>query len=250
MKKVTKLLTFASLVASTSLFALSAEARNEYIENAIKERPELSSFYEGLVNTGVINEMNSGVPYTIFAPTNDALAELSSEKYPCLYSEQCREEAADILRNHIVPGEVNFSSPGEKGAFSIDKTLLRLGEPRKGDYTVDGHNVVGQSQLAGGVIYEIDGVLADAKELSAVSQLKVIAAPVVPTAPGVEQRVTKQIYYSPDGRQDGISETVTTTTTTRSEPMQAPAAGTTYMAPAVPVPQPVIVPVPTQQPQY
>lgn len=252
MKKGIKLLTFASLAASTSLFALTAEARNEYIENAIKSRPELSSFYEGLVNTGVINELNSGVPYTIFAPTDEALAELSSEKYPCLYSEQCREEAANILRNHIVPQEVNFNSPGEKGVFSIDKNLIRLGQPRKGNYTADGFNIVGQHQLAGGVIYEIDGVIADARELSAVSQLKYISAPAVPAAPAVEQRVTKQIYYSPDGRQDGISETVTTTTTTTTpEPMQTPAAGT-YMStpPAVPVPQPVVVPVPSQQPQY
>lgn len=250
MKKVTKLLTIASLVASTSLFALSAEARNTYIEDAIKSRPDLSSFYEGLVNTGVINELNSGVPYTIFAPTNEALAKLSSEKYPCFYSEQCREEAANILRNHIVPDEVNFSSPGEKGVFSIDKTLIRLGEPRKGNYTADGYNVVGQHQLAGGVIYEIDGVIADAKELSEVSQMKFIAAPVTVTMPQAEQRVTKQIYYSPDGRQDGISETVTTTTTTTPMPLQAPAAGTTYMTapPAVAVPQPVVVPVPA--PQY
>lgn len=239
--KKTHIFAVAGLMAGTALFTNPAQARNEYIENALKNRPELSSFYQGLVNTGVINELNEGVSYTIFAPTNDALASLSEEKYPCFYSEQCKGEAADILRNHIVPQEVNFASPGAKGVFSIDKTLIHLGKPARNSFTVDGHNVVRQQQMAGAVLYEIDGVIADAQELSNVSALKYVPMAVVEPQPAVNT-TTEKVYYSPEGRPDGIS---TTTTTTTQTPAVIPVAPMNNLAPAAPptvvVPAPVIV---------
>lgn len=227
--KKTHFIALAGILTGTALLPGAAEARNEYIENAIKSRPELSSFYEGLVNTGVINELNEGVSYTIFAPTNAALAGLSEDKYPCFYSEQCRDEAADILRNHIVPQEVNFASPGAKGVFSIDKTLIHLGEPAKNSYTVDGHNVVSQYQMAGAVLYEIDGVIADAQELSAVTSMKFI--PMAVTAPPAINTTTEKVYYAPDGRPDGIS-----TTTTTQTPAAVPVTPMNTIAPAASAP--------------
>ncbi len=194
--------------------ATSSLAGNTSMENEIRNRPELSTFYQGLVNTGVINELNKGVGYTVFAPTNAAMAKMTEAKYPCFYSDQCREEAADILRNHIVPQEVSFADPGRFAAVSIDGTNIGLSEPRKGDYRVDGHNVVAQTQLAGGVLYEIDGVIASPQELTDVSRLKVMPVAVI-TPDMAEETVTKKVYYDSAVGEDGVTHTTTTVTTKR-----------------------------------
>ena len=207
MNKINK---FAALSLAVVLMsgASIAQAKNAVVEDAIKSRPELSSFYEGLVNTGVINELQSGVSYTVFAPTNEAMAEISRDKYPCFYSAQCKEEIADILRNHITVGEVNFATPNLKSVFSIDKRQVAILETSKGNYSVDGHKVVSQNQLLGNVLHEIDGVIASKEELALVSRLK------TPVATNVEKKtITEKVYYAPDGVPDGASKTTVTTVT-------------------------------------
>jgi len=200
-----------TVVSAASLLCVAsgAYAANSSVEAELKSRPEVSKFYEGLVNTGVINELHSGSGYTIFAPTNEAMDELTQEKYPCFYSEQCRDEVADILRNHIVASEVSFATPRAPGAYSIDGMFLSLSEPRKGDYMVSGANVLSQNQKFGGNFYEIDDVIASPQELADVKTLKYI-----PVASVEKTVTTDEIYYEPNTGGESVTRTTTTVTTT------------------------------------
>jgi uncharacterized surface protein with fasciclin (FAS1) repeats len=184
-------------VALLALYSNPANAGNAAITDAVERRDNLSSFYEAMVNTGVINELKPGMPYTVFAPTNAAFAKLTQDKYPCLYSAQCKEEIADIVRNHIVPYEVNFSGPKTNAAHSIDDTNLGFSKTNNG-YSVNGIPITSTNQLAGGMLYEIDGVIADPQELAYLTKLKyvVITQTVAPGAI-VEKTVTQT---SPNGR--------------------------------------------------
>lgn len=214
----TKLIKLALGVTASLLTSASMSfAGQTSIESELSSRPELSDFYSGLKNTGVINELNRGVPYTIFAPTNAAMAKITETKYPCFYSEQCREEAANILRNHIVPQEISFADPGRFAAVSIDGMNIGLSQPRKGDYYVNGHEVVNQMQLMGGVLYEIDGVIASPQELADVSRLKVVPVAVVVPSQVNEETVTKKVYYDSAG---DPGHTTTVTTVTKQQPGQ------------------------------
>lgn len=225
--KLKPTLTLAALAVIGMAMSSPAQARNEYIENALKERPELSKFYNALVTTGVINELNAGSSYTILAPTNDALEEITVSEYPCFYSEQCRPEIADILRNHIVPRETPVTDAASRGVsmFSIDNRKIPVAELNKGDFQVDGHKVVETHQMVGSILYEIDGVNADKTELPAFRNLKVqpMAAEV-----GTKTTVKKEVVNSPDGTPDVVS--TTTTITAPASTMDTPA--NSFPAPA------------------
>lgn len=204
----------ASLIAllGATALALPAYANNTHVENAIKARPELASFYEALTVTGVNQELQEGKSYTVFAPTNAAFAAITKDQYPCFYSEQCKAQIADVVRNHIVPGENHVDDiVKQKGVlFSIDKRQIPIGMPNPDKYTADGRNIVRISGIRGGMLYNIDGVIANQQELSMFT---------VPVSTTVTQKV---ISYSPVGSVDGKTTVVETTTTTTG-PAPAPA---------------------------
>ena len=206
-------------------FSSPAFATNTAVENSMKGNSNVSAFYQAMIDTGVVNELNSGGSYTVFAPTNAAMNEISRDKYPCFYSHACKEELADIVRNHIVSHEVGLEDSLHSAVFSIDKTHLAMNEPQKRNYTVEGHKIVKQHQLLGSALYEIDGVIANPQELANIAQPKVIAVttgaalvpvamvPVTTVVTPVEQRVvTKKTYYAPEGTPDGETKTTTVTT--------------------------------------
>ena len=149
--------------------AVAAQANNTTVENALKSRPELSTFYKGLVSTGVLNELHEEQSYTVFAPTNDAFAKLPESKYPCFYSAACKGQVAEVFRRHIVPGEMHLSDVNSQGGiysmFSIDGQHVVGSEPNKNQFTVDGKNVLNENQLLGSELYELDGVLARERDI-------------------------------------------------------------------------------------
>ncbi len=166
--KPTRKYTLCAALALTSL-SISAHADNASVENALKNQSDLSNFYQALQTTGVIHELQPNMTYTVFAPTNYAFSKLSTQQYPCFYSQDCRKDVADVLRNHIVPHQEYIDTVARQkgGVYSIDKRFVSIAEPNKGSYTVDGHNVVNADMIGGGLVYKIDGVIANPYELSA-----------------------------------------------------------------------------------
>lgn len=193
--------------AALTLGASTALAANASIENALKENPDLSTFYDAAKKTGVLDELKETRSYTVFAPTNKAFAEMTEAQYPCLYSEQCTDEIADIMRNHFVPGQVTFSGPIKTTVFSIDKMNVNLGVQNGHVRTVAGNNIVNRGQIFGGVLVEIDGVIASPQELANIKTLKYVKVPAPVTENVVEKTVTDKVFYAPDGTPDGVSRT-------------------------------------------
>ncbi|MBI1276046.1 hypothetical protein GC177_08755 [bacterium] len=201
----------ATAVAALAVAAAPAHAANQMVEKSLSSRPELSAFYMALKRTGVLNELNSNTPYTIFAPTNQAMEDLNVDKYACFNAGKCGAEIADILRNHIVPQEINFNSHSVGAVFSIDKTHLNIAEPSKGRYRVEGHKIVKTYQQFPGMLYEINGVIASPQEQVNLVRLEYIPVAEVQTEV-VKQTTTKEHYYTPDGFPAGTTTKVTTTT--------------------------------------
>lgn len=212
----------ALLAAGVALLAAGpAMANNQAVQRALEHRPELSSFYQGLINTGVLGELKPNVTYTVFAPTNKAMERISAERYPCFYSQQCVNEVADILRNHIVEGPVMFGhGANPSAAYSIDNTHITFGNrspsrdnTRISNNTVNGAAIVKNTAMGGGQLYEINGVLASPQELAEVSEYKYVTVdgPEVVIVPVPTHAVvtTNQVFYAPDGSPDGVSQTIT-----------------------------------------
>ncbi len=163
------ILGMAALVG-TFAFAAAAHANNTTIENALKSRPDLSTFYNGLASTGVLNELKENESYTVFAPTNEAFSKISQQKYPCFYSATCNAQVAQILRKHIVPGEKHLRDMNSQGGvlslFSIDNQHIVASEPNKDSFQVDGSTVISENQLLGSDLYKIDGVMVSDRDMA------------------------------------------------------------------------------------
>jgi uncharacterized surface protein with fasciclin (FAS1) repeats len=148
----------------------SANAANSHVESALAKRDDLSTFHRALINTGVANELKENTEYTLFAPTNEAFAQIQPRAYPCFfsYSAQCRHEESAILRNHIVTRNENIRdlSKWGKGVATLGDRRLYVAEPYKGEYTVEGHHVLSQSKGDKVSLYVIDAVMASDQEIA------------------------------------------------------------------------------------
>ena len=211
----TGLLALGILAGSTAC----AQANNTQLETALAARGEISDFYQALINTGILNELNENTNYTVFAPTNAAFAEIQPRVYPCFYSAACRQQVAAILRNHIVPEQ----QPIERFVREAGRTPtlgakhLYVEEAYKGDYTVEGQHIRDPKNELG--IYAIDGVITTPQELSVFRMPIADATTTVIrrttttyTPPAVPLSAGGNVHYHQTS--DDIPDTETETTTT------------------------------------
>lgn len=164
----------SSCVAMLAVGAAAADAyaRNPIVEDSLKSREDISVFYQALVDTGVIEELKEGEDYTIFAPTNDAFKKISRDKYPCFYSSECKKEVTQILRNHIVPGAIFVETTRPHSLYSINNERpIQLASPHRNNYSIDGNDIIYTMSFRSGILYKIDGVIADRTELSALTRV-------------------------------------------------------------------------------
>jgi uncharacterized surface protein with fasciclin (FAS1) repeats len=119
---------------------------------------DLSTLAALLKTAGLENALKGQGPFTIFAPSDDAFAQLSPDSLEALNKDP--EKLAMLLKNHVVEGALkgdDVAKPGE--AKTLDgKTLaiaVKDGKAQIGDATVTKPGV----ETANGVIYTIDRVL-------------------------------------------------------------------------------------------
>ena len=253
-KKLTQLLATSALALVTtacapnqtnSNFTASSGEPNSYVEAALADQGDLTTFYQALLSTGVVNELNNNTEYTIFAPTNAAFAQIKPRAYPCFYAVQCRPQVAAILRNHIVPRNesINRFSKWGGNIATIGNRLIDVEEPYKGRYTVEGYRVLylnenSEASHAKGnkiSLYRIDGVIASNQDMASFRTAPFVAMPAgmmektvttyrTPVKPFYEpQTILPNAYLVPGGyatnpvvyteEYDDSSDTTTETTT-------------------------------------
>ncbi|MDX2027944.1 MAG: fasciclin domain-containing protein [Alphaproteobacteria bacterium] len=229
----------AAIAALLAGDATPAYAANSKVENALAHQGEVSMFYQALLNTGVASELSENTEYSVFAPTNAALARIQPREYPCFYAVQCRREVAAILRNNIVPKNetINqFSKWGGNPIPTIGSRGLYVEETYKDQYTVDDLAVLYQSEGNEASLYLIDGVIASSQELTAFRAQPVSALPHAVTertvttyrtpvsyyhngygVPGGYSPESPAVYKDFDTYSDGATETTTVTHTTTEQ---------------------------------
>lgn len=164
-------------------FAMPVQAGNSGVEAAIRSRPDLGTFYQALVSTGVLDELKESGDYTVFAPTDTAFVQIDQRTYPCFYSAQCKAEVAALLRNHIRDEKdtiARLSKWGGAGIPTIGKRELYVEEVFKNNYHVEGHKVLSGDEADGSLVYRIDGIISDDEEMEPFKTLKTAERP----APG------------------------------------------------------------------
>ncbi|MBW1600539.1 fasciclin domain-containing protein [Streptomyces sp. JJ66] len=128
------------------------------VATAASNNPELSTLVKAVQEADLVDTLNSAEDITVFAPTNDAFAEIPEEDLNALLAD--KEQLTEVLTYHVV-GERLAPADLKDGTF---KTLAEQDLTTSGsdeDYTVnDSANVVcGNVPTANATVYIIDEVL-------------------------------------------------------------------------------------------
>ncbi|MBX3426767.1 MAG: fasciclin domain-containing protein [Pirellulales bacterium] len=164
--------------------ATAAPATAPTIVGAAAASKDFSTLVAAVKAAGLVETLSGDGPFTVFAPTDAAFGKLPKGTVAELLKPENRGKLTDILKYHVVAGNVPAS---EAVKLSAAKTVLGKSLPLKvvdGGLTVGGAKVV-KADLAcsNGVIHVIDSVLLPPTDEAAAEPA---AKDIVDTAIGAE----------------------------------------------------------------
>jgi len=133
---------------------------------------ETKNFASALVSSGLTDMLSKKKgPYTVFAPSNIAFDSIANEKKREILDPKNKETLSNLLKNHIVEGQVDSSAllQKSKGSSNSFKTLggsaLIIKKQGSDLVIIDANGakaVLGKSDINGsnGVVHVIDKVLS------------------------------------------------------------------------------------------
>lgn len=136
---------------------VSGDASGTILELAA-ENPQLSQLVAAIEAAGLTDALEQAGPLTVFAPNNDAFAQLNQSDLTALLSDPT--SLGDILEYHVVEGSYPSSELSDGDTLTtLEGTDLTVNVDGS-TITVGGAEVVQADIEAGnGVIHVIDGVL-------------------------------------------------------------------------------------------
>lgn len=120
----------------------------------------LSDFTAAMKMAELADSLTDGGPYTVFAPTNRAFAEMPEGMYASIMGEKDRDQLAQIFKRHIVSGRLKAEDmkdgqtvqtlQGTSYAISVQEDSIKIGDASIVKSGLHGSN---------GIIHTIDAVL-------------------------------------------------------------------------------------------
>ncbi|MGP1396525.1 MAG: fasciclin domain-containing protein [Inquilinaceae bacterium] len=108
---------------------------------------------------GLVETLKGEGPFTVFAPTDAAFAELPEGTVQSLLQPENKDQLIAILTYHVVPGEVTAEQVGTmQSATTVEGSDLKI-DTSSGVMINDANVVTADVQADNGVIHVIDKVL-------------------------------------------------------------------------------------------
>jgi uncharacterized surface protein with fasciclin (FAS1) repeats len=126
------------------------------VATAASNNPLLTTLVAAVTEAGLVDTLNSADGLTVFAPTDDAFAEIPKKDLNALLAD--KEALTAVLTHHVVAGQLSPEDvAGEHETLAGDMiTVEGSGE----DFTAEGAAVVcGNVSTANATVYVIDGVM-------------------------------------------------------------------------------------------
>jgi uncharacterized surface protein with fasciclin (FAS1) repeats len=125
--------------------------------DAIAGRADLSELAKLIDAAGLRSVLNQGGPYTVFAPSNEAVSRLSASAREALTKDPARLRA--VLTYHVLPAQVKAADVKDGPAKTLEGQNLPLA--RAGTFITADDAMVQQADLpsANGVIHVVDRVI-------------------------------------------------------------------------------------------
>lgn len=163
-----KLFVIAALCAAMLGAAVANAAHHETGEPMAKPtvvdiavgNPDFSTLVAALQAAGLVEALSGDGPFTVFAPTNEAFAQLPEGTLEMLLLPENKDQLVAILTYHVVPGAVMAADVVTlTEATSLEGDTIAITTTDAG-VMVDGANVVATDIAASnGVIHVIDAVI-------------------------------------------------------------------------------------------
>ena len=122
--------------------------------------PDFSTLVAALKAAGLVEALSGAGPFTVFAPTNEAFAQLPAGTLDSLLLPENKEKLVAILTYHVVSGKVMAADVVTlTEATSLEGDTIAI-SVANGAVKVDGANVVVTDlEASNGVIHVIDAVI-------------------------------------------------------------------------------------------
>lgn len=141
------------------------------IISAVRSRPDLTQFFALLELSGLAGTLQGTKPYTIFAPTDDAFAQLA----PSVLQEltQNRTALQEVLLNHLTEGAHYGREFAAGGTFPSARGGKLKFQVVSYGYKVNDVNIKTPEIVTGtGIIHLVDQVLLDDSDLELLNRLE------------------------------------------------------------------------------
>ncbi|OUZ09974.1 beta-Ig-H3/fasciclin [Aeromicrobium sp. PE09-221] len=128
----------------------------EPVATAASNNPLLTTLVSAVTEAGLVDTLNSEESLTVFAPTDDAFAEIPQDQLDALLAD--KEQLTTVLTHHVVAGELGPDEiAGEHETLAGDMITV---EGSDEDFTVGDASVIcGNVPTANAKVYVIDAVL-------------------------------------------------------------------------------------------
>jgi uncharacterized surface protein with fasciclin (FAS1) repeats len=150
---------------ATEAAGSEATASGADVLEEISRWDAFSTFSQAVEATDVKDTLAGDGPFTVFAPTNDAFAQLPEGTVDELMAQENRDELEALLRHHVVQGErlaptaiperIEPMEGGEISATMSGGELILSG----GEDDGQGARVIGYAPADNGAVHVIDSVL-------------------------------------------------------------------------------------------
>ena len=151
--------TFPVLCLSLSVVIGGCQYTRGNVVSASAKQNRLST-YHSLIRTAELNNvLAKDGPYTMFAPTNEAFNNLSSETLSNLKRPENREDLVAMLTYHIVPGEMMLDTLKKDQTLTTQNgAQIKINESSGQLMYGDGRIINPDIKATNGVIHVIDKV--------------------------------------------------------------------------------------------
>ncbi|WP_456268033.1 fasciclin domain-containing protein [Kushneria sp. AK178] len=132
---------------------------NQTLLETLKARGDFNTLVQALDDADMSDMLDGRGPYTLFAPTDEAFAQLPDSERQALLDGEHKEWLSKVLEYHLLPGMVpgsEFKALGRPQAL-VGQLSLRVdnGRYRVNEIAVDREEI----RASNGVIHPIRGVL-------------------------------------------------------------------------------------------
>lgn len=164
-------------------------AQNATIVDVASGSDRFTTLVQALEAAGLADTLSSEGPFTVFAPTDEAFADLPPGTLEALLQPENQDLLVEILRYHVVSGEVTSSELQTGTVPALNGSLAVTAEG--GSVTVNNADVIAADvEASNGIVHAIDEVLIPpdvASELAArLQNTPTVEGADIQTEPGVE----------------------------------------------------------------